>query len=303
MSRLYTSNGLTGGSKSIRRRALASYLGFAAGDALGATTEFMLPREISAAYGFHNEIRGGGWLKLKAGKVTDDTEMCLALGEAIIETRDLDLTTVADKFVAWMRSKPVDMGSTVRQGLQRVVTKGQLIAPYSSYSAGNGAAMRNLPVVLATLAHEDRFRDWTLAQSRITHHNKESDRGALFLGELARQAILQGQLAPLEATARQWIDDTPLFDYRNYKGEADGYIVNTVKTVLFYFFNTGDFESCLTGIVNRGGDADTNGALAGMIAGAFYGMDSIPQRWLKKLDKEVIRKVEEQVKELLEINH
>src|SRR5487761_2196912 len=67
----------------IHGSALGAYLGLATGDALGATVEFMLPREIRHHYGTHQDIIGGGWLKLKAGAVTDDTEMSLALGRAL----------------------------------------------------------------------------------------------------------------------------------------------------------------------------------------------------------------------------
>ena len=61
----------------IMDRARAAFLGVALGDALGATTEFMTPREIRAKYGVHRKIVGGGWLHLKPGRVTDDTEMSL----------------------------------------------------------------------------------------------------------------------------------------------------------------------------------------------------------------------------------
>ncbi|MCK7473978.1 MAG: ADP-ribosylglycohydrolase family protein [Rhodopseudomonas palustris] len=60
---------------SLEDRALAAYLGFAIGDALGATVEFMTKGEIAAQYGIHRDIIGGGWLKLKPGQITDDTEM------------------------------------------------------------------------------------------------------------------------------------------------------------------------------------------------------------------------------------
>ena len=63
-------------------RALGAYLGLALGDALGATVEFMTPREIAAAHGVHRRIVGAGWLKLAPGQVTDDTTMSLALGRA-----------------------------------------------------------------------------------------------------------------------------------------------------------------------------------------------------------------------------
>jgi ADP-ribosyl-[dinitrogen reductase] hydrolase len=44
------------------------------------------------------------------------------------------------------------------------------------------------------------------------------------------------------------------------------------------------FENCLVDVVNRGGDADTTGAIAGMLAGAMYGRDALPRRWVGALD-------------------
>lgn len=51
----------------IKDKILGSYIGLAVGDALGATTEFMTPREIQVNIGVHNKITGGGWLRLEAG--------------------------------------------------------------------------------------------------------------------------------------------------------------------------------------------------------------------------------------------
>ena len=53
---------------SLEDRALAAFLGFAIGDALGATVEFMTKREIAARYGIHRNIIGGGWLRLARAK-------------------------------------------------------------------------------------------------------------------------------------------------------------------------------------------------------------------------------------------
>jgi ADP-ribosyl-[dinitrogen reductase] hydrolase len=57
--------------------------------------------------------------------------------------------------------------------------------------------------------------------------------------------------------------------------------------VLCGFFETNTFEDCLIRVVNRGGDADTTGAMVGALAGALYGLDAIPKRWLKALEKDV----------------
>ncbi|MBU1447782.1 MAG: ADP-ribosylglycohydrolase family protein [Gammaproteobacteria bacterium] len=67
---------------------------------------------------------------------------------------------------------------------------------------------------------------------------------------------------------------------------ASGYIADTMPAVFQSFFDTDDLHDCLVDVVNRGGDADTTGAIAGMLAGAMYGTESIPESWLKGLDAE-----------------
>ena len=75
--------------------------------------------------------------------------------------------------------------------------------------------------------------------------------------------------------------------------------MDTVQTVFDGFFETSDFEECLVRVVNRGGDADTTGALAGQLAGALYGAAAIPRRWLKQLDPAVRAAIENQTPALL----
>ena len=82
----------------LKNRAIGAYLGLAVGDALGASVEFLTPREIKQKYGVHQEIIGGGWLHLKPGQVTDDTEMSLALGQSIIEQQGVNAEKIADAF-------------------------------------------------------------------------------------------------------------------------------------------------------------------------------------------------------------
>jgi ADP-ribosyl-[dinitrogen reductase] hydrolase len=59
----------------------------------------------------------------------------------------------------------------------------------------------------------------------------------------------------------------------------------------------------LINVVNRGGDADISGAIAGMIAGSYYGFDAIPKRWLVKLDKTMAQACESQARALLPMNY
>ncbi|MHB9119761.1 MAG: ADP-ribosyl-[dinitrogen reductase] hydrolase [Burkholderiales bacterium] len=286
----------------IHSRALGAYLGLAVGDALGATVEFMLPREIQAAYRVHRDIVGGGWLKLKAGQVTDDTQMSLALGKAMVETAAWDPKRVADEFAAWLKSKPLDVGNTCRRGIRRYMTDGSLEGPPNGGDGGNGACMRNLPVALATLGREMEFETWSLAQSHITHHHPLSDAATLTLGRMVQHLLLGGGIKACREEAKRLVGQHPVFRFDPYPGRASGYIVDTAQTVLHYFFAADSFESCVTEVVNRGEDADTTGALAGMLAGAAYGVDGIPARWMDTLNGEVADKIERQTAQLLRMS-
>lgn len=282
-------------------RALGAYLGLALGDALGATVEFMTPREIQATHGLHRTLVGGGWLKLRAGQVTDDTTLALALGRGIVAQRGWNLRAVAENFALWLKARPVDCGNTCRRGIQRYITSGSLCGP-ANEEAGNGAAMRNLPVALATLGDAPAFERWTLEQCHITHNNPLSDAAALSLGSMV-QALLLGQgLKACREEANRLIRRYPVFCFSPYPGRASGYIVDTVQTVLHYFFHTDSVEHCLVQTVNQGEDADTTGALAGMLAGAAYGVGSLPGHWLDRLDPVVRRDITGQAEALLRLS-
>jgi ADP-ribosyl-[dinitrogen reductase] hydrolase len=280
-------------------RALGSYLGLAIGDALGATVEFMTAREIAAQYEVHKEIIGGGWLRLKPGRVTDDTEMALAIGSALITSGGWNLRAIADAFAAWMRGKPVDIGNACRRGISHYISTGSLRVPPAEDLGGNGAAMRNLPTVLVSLASEELLVKRSLEQAHLTHNHPQSDAAVAALASMTRRLLLAGEQAACNQVADHLIARQPAFRFKPWPGQSSGYIVHTVQTIFDGFFNTGSFEDCLVRVVNRGGDADTTGALAGQLAGALYGVQGIPTRWLKKLDPAVTTAIYLQTQELL----
>ena len=286
----------------LHDRALAAYTGLAVGDALGATVEFMQPCEIRRQYGVHRDIIGGGWLKLKAGSVTDDTQMALALGRALIQSGGWNAQAVADSYVEWLRSKPIDIGNTCRRGIRRYMQEGSLAGPPSDSDAGNGAAMRNLPLVLLTLQDEHAFIDQTLEQCHFTHHHPLSDAATLALGRMLRAIFSGGRIKECRKVINDLVIEHPQFKFTHYPKRASAYIVDTMQTVLHHFFTTDSFESLLIQTVNCGEDADTTGAIAGMLGGALYGMKSIPQRWLDKLDPQVKSEIKLQVEELLRLS-
>ena len=286
-------------------RAAAAYLGLAIGDALGSTVEFMTPREIASKYGTHDTLRGGGWLHLKPGHVTDDTTMSLALGAAILAEGRVDALAAARAFDAWMRSKPVDIGNTVRRNLLQFRKSGNPEAPYSNHDAGNGAAMRVLPVALATLGLcEDEVRKANAAQAHTTHNCLLSDAACeclIFMVQDALRGTCKNEL--LHKYAHPLAARHPEFRFRAVKQSANpsGYVADTLRAVFQSFFDTDDFRGCLIDVVNRGGDADTTGAIAGMLAGALYGMEEIPEAWLKKLDSATASACATQARALIQL--
>jgi ADP-ribosyl-[dinitrogen reductase] hydrolase len=276
----------------VRSRARAAFLGAALGDALGATVEFLTPGEIRAARGVHQDLVGGGWLHLRAGAVTDDTEMSLCLARAVDASAGWDLRAIADGFAGWLRSSPADVGSTVRKGIRRYLLEGTLSGPPHEGDAGNGAAMRMVPVALATLADRALLERRALEQARLTHHHPLSDAACVHVGELVHLACLGLSRARLRCASEALAARLPAFGRTPYDGLATGYVVDTLRTVLHFFEETRSFEACLIAVVNQGGDADTTGAIAGAVAGAYYGPAELPARWLRRLDGVVRREVE-----------
>ncbi|WP_221031088.1 ADP-ribosyl-[dinitrogen reductase] hydrolase [Actomonas aquatica] len=284
----------------LSSRSLGAYLGLAVGDALGATVEFMTAHEIAGTYGVHRQMVGGGWLRLRPGRVTDDTEMAIALGRALLKG-PWDLHHVAEAWVDWMRSKPIDIGNTCRRGLRRYTMDGTLMSPPAEEDGGNGAAMRHLPLAIATLGDDDLWCERAVAQAHVTHNHRYSDAATVALGRMT-QALLRGEgMAGARRIADALVAAHRVFRFEPWPGNTSGYVVDTMQTVCDAFFHTSDFESCVVRAVNRGGDADTAGALAGQLAGAHHGVEAIPARWLRKLDREVQREIRAQAIALLEL--
>ncbi len=292
-------------------KALGAYLGLAIGDALGATVEFMRPREILMEYGTHRDIVGGGWLKLARGQVTDDTTMSLALGDALLAGGASDITAlrdgaddallrrIGDAYVAWWRAGPVDCGNTCRRGILRYLHEGSLSGPPNDGDGGNGAAMRNLPVALATLGDRAAFERLSIAQAHVTHHHPLSDAATLGLGRLLRGLIGGDDHARLCQRIDQWVAEEPAFRHAPYRGRATAYVVDTVQTVLHFIRAHEDVEDAVIATVNQGDDADTTGALVGMLAGARCGASRLPWRWVSRLQPATVRAITDQTSGLL----
>lgn len=269
-------------------KSRAVLLGVAVGDALGAPVEFMTPGEIAAKYGILKDMTGGGWLHLKPGQLTDDTEMTLCLARGITTSGYWNLRAIAVEFANWLKSKPVDVGDTCRRGIRNFMLTEQLESPPNKWDAGNGALMRMTPVALCTLGSHELLVKYSIEQGHLTHNHPLSDAACITYGRMIHLAFKGAEKSRLRREADRLVAEYPTFRFDPYPGLATGYVVDTMQTVFHFFFRSRSFEECVVNTVNQGGDADTTAAIVGGLAGAYYGLQEIPQRWLNKLDRQVV---------------
>ena len=67
--------------------------------------------------------------------------------------------------------------------------------------------------------------------------------------------------------------------------KSGGYVVDTLEAAVYCLLNTNSYRDCVLAAVNLGDDTDTVAAVAGGLAGALYGLASIPKEWLATLKR------------------
>lgn len=257
--------------RGIANKIAGAFYGFAIGDAMGATTEFMSARQIHKKYDMVCDIIGGGWLNLKPGQVTDDTEMMLCVAEgyqASIVNGTSFVGEVSKRFVDWYKDGPIDCGYACMAGIKRIMLGKDIRC--DNAALGNGALMRALPMAIAGRL------DLNLAQSDLTHCNSTHRH---FVREyhnmIVRQIYGNGH-----GTGIRWNPDKLYCEL----GMPTGHVANTLYCAVDANKEASKFEHVIVKCVNGGGDADTIAAIAGGLAGAKYGFECIPSRWVGQLD-------------------
>jgi ADP-ribosyl-[dinitrogen reductase] hydrolase len=157
------------------------------------------------------------------------------------------------------------------------------------FSAGNGSIMRCAPIGLLHFKHPQKLLEDSIASSLITHWDPRACWGAAALN-LAIAEILSGEKDDLipklvnrigQPEVRKAVAEVA--ELRLDELRTSAYVLDTLQTALWCFIYSTSFEEAITTGVNLGGDTDTTGAVTGALAGAYYGLSQIPQRWLRVL--------------------
>lgn len=282
-------------------RFKGSLIGLAVGDAIGTTVEFTTPGSFKPV----EDMLGGGFFRLQAGQWTDDTSMALCLAESLVETDGFDPVDQMKRYAKWRHEGYLsstgtcfDIGNATAEALSRFGRTGEgYCGSTNPNSAGNGSIMRLSPVPMFYAAQPLQAISYSALSSKTTHAAEECMDACRLMAayilaglygwtkermlepsvfdEWFKGIVLAPEIAAILAGSYK-VKEPPVI-------KGSGYVVKSLEAALWAFRKTDSFEEGVLMAVNLGDDADTTGAVYGQIAGAFYGMESIPAKWSKKL--------------------
>ncbi|MDD3004562.1 ADP-ribosylglycohydrolase family protein [Flavobacterium sp.] len=284
-------------------------LATAVADALGVPVEFKSraylkqnPVTDMQEYGTHHQPKGT-W--------SDDTSLMLCLAESMVE--GLDLQNLANKFIAWKndnlwtaRGWVFDIGIGTRMAIERLENgeKPELAGGFDEMDNGNGSLMRILPLILFTkdLDINQRY-EWTQKVSSITHAHVRSVMACFYYLEFAKK-IVEGKdkfqayselqievlnyfenrkINPLEIEKFKRLLKADIHKLNMETINSRGYVIDTLEASVWCILTTNNYKDAVLKALNLGHDTDTTAAVTGGLAGLIYGIESIPQEWLKVL--------------------
>ncbi|MBN3869484.1 MULTISPECIES: ADP-ribosylglycohydrolase family protein [unclassified Nostoc] len=289
-------------------KTLSGLMGLCVGDALGVPVEFTSRAErvkspVTTMLGY------GTWNQ-PPGTWSDDSSLSFCLAECLCRGYSLD--AIANSFWRWYkeaywtpRGDVFDIGQTTHTAIMRLK---QGVVPHQAggkveNSNGNGSLMRILPMAYC---HRNLTLGELLARvhdvSAITHAHARSQMACGIYISIA-VALLEGadlQTAYLQAlqdiqtiySVREFLLEKPHFG-RIFSGEiaklpveeinSGGYVIDTLESSLWCLLNSSSYSEAVLKAVNLGGDTDTTAAVAGGLAGIYYGVENIPQQWMNQI--------------------
>jgi ADP-ribosylglycohydrolase/fructose-1,6-bisphosphatase/inositol monophosphatase family enzyme len=268
----------------VLARAQGCLLGQVAGDSLGSLVEFTSAGDVAAQYpDGPRELRDGGVFDTLAGQPTDDSEMALALSRSIVARGGYDAEAAFAAYREWLDSGPFDVGNTTRAALMGYVM---------GESEANGSLMRASPLGLFAHAFPPgRAAELAREDSALTHRNRvPCDATAAFVVAVAH-AVRHGDgkdraydvalgwarvnaVPPVTARLEAARDSAPVCD-----GENQGWALIALQNAFHELLHATSLEEGVVATVRRGGDTDTNAAIAGALLGAVHGREAIPEQW------------------------
>lgn len=295
-------------------RCVGALIGTFVGDALGMPVEGASPETLHREHGRLDEMLEA---RMGRGTYTDDTQLMIALGEAILAAEGIDEATLAERILDLH-----DPNRGYGRGTTRVLMQWREGVPvdeaakriFDGGSFGNGGAMRIASVAAAYHRDLDALKRAARRSCEITHAHPIGVTGAQIQARAIAEAIRAEAPGAIETSAfldalEDGFDDAAVpggvwevrFETLRELVEADpgpvepaqvartlgndSRVHTSVPAAIYAFLaNTDSFEETVVYAVSIGGDTDTIGAMAGAIAGGLHGVDAVPERWWTALE-------------------
>lgn len=284
--------------------------GVAVGDALGVPVEFK-----SREYLRENpvlEMIGFGTHHQPAGTWSDDSSLAFCLAESLC--KGFDLNDIAANFLKWFsediwtpHGKVFDIGIATRHAIHNIGKgyQADLCGGFSEGDNGNGSLMRILPVIFYLKNENDIEVIYQRVKevSSITHAHFRSV-FACFVYVIYGLEILKGkdkidaykqmksivsdflktkEFNPIEVQLFEKVLKNNIVEYDEDKIFSSGYVLHSLEASLWCFLNSNSYKETVLKAVNLGEDTDTTAAIAGGLAGIYYGIDNIPKIWIEEI--------------------
>jgi ADP-ribosylglycohydrolase len=294
-------------------KILDGIIGLCVGDALGVPVEFT-DRE-SLQRNPVTDMQGYGTYNQPPGTWSDDTSMTLCLLDSL--TKGLDYYDIMRKFIAWYNkaeytahSKVFDIGFATKKALNCFVKYDMepiMCGGIEENDNGNGSLMRILPIAFylqaANVGHDETF-DIIHDISALTHAHDRSKIACGIYVSIAQNLIncpeniksgIYGGIKKAKSyyeSKQEYVEELKHYnrifndDFINLPQDeikSSGYVVHTLEAALWCLLNTDSYENCVLKAVNLGEDTDTVAAVAGGLAGIYYGYNAIPKKWINQI--------------------
>ncbi|WP_349293766.1 ADP-ribosylglycohydrolase family protein [Flavobacterium gelatinilyticum] len=294
----------------MKNKIESALFGLAIGDALGVPVEFE-----SRTYLKQNPVTdmfGFGTHHQPAGTWSDDSSLAFCLAESLCS--GYDLNDIARNFVKWYsgnlwtpHGRVFDIGIATQHAVLNIAKGHQpdLCGGFSESDNGNGSLMRILPLLFYLQNEKDIEVIYQKVKevSSITHAHfrsvfacfiymvycleilKDKDKFEAYKNmQFVLSEFLQGKsFNPREIGLFDKILKNDISKYEETDIQSSGYVLHSLEASFWCFLNSDSYEETVLKAVNLGEDTDTTGAIAGGLAGMYYGIDAIPKKWIDKL--------------------
>jgi len=266
-------------------------IGNAVGDAIGSGAEFRSKHEIMMKGGVkrYGDLRRGAFAP---GEWTDDTAQMICIMDSLLDKGTIDLPDIASRFIHWARTDGRGMGNLTRTVLSSQDFRHNPHAAAKSAwersgckNAANGGVMRTAIMGCWDFWSPPDVRKNAETVCKVTHWDPRCIASCTAIS-LAIARMIDGK-DPMDAGKEACLEAATidsglakfaiasLEDLALDARESIGFTYKAAGAGLWALREASSFSGVLD-IVNEGGDADTNAAVAGAILGAKFGLSGIP---------------------------